>query len=264
MAHVFRPEPWHSTVATLRTRRHLMGLQRLTYRYVGRPRRGGARGGRPIEPPWAKRADHPYFGAVSIYERILWLPDRADVEVRLDGRSMRIRPETPRPARRPETIRDRVAGVVRAASPRRLRAWRAANPHASATRSCGLHAEDDRRRPLPQRLGASWTGSTTRTTTGSGCSRRARARPDVNAWFVLRRHTATAPPPAGRGTASSRTARAWRSLMLNARWLLSSHADAPISTRPRSPRGRRSPTGSSGFLSARRDQGRPVAVAQPA
>ena len=142
MAHAFRPEPWHSNVVTRTRRDPLMGLERLTSRYV-RPatRRGGARGGPADRAAVGERADHPYFGAVSIHERILWLPDRADVEVRVGGRSMRIRPEAPARARRPETIRAPRSRAPRARSRRDgSRRGGSRTPHALGDALVRLHA----------------------------------------------------------------------------------------------------------------------------
>jgi glycosyltransferase involved in cell wall biosynthesis len=234
MAHAFRPEPWHSNVVTRTRRDPLMGLQRLTYRYVGpAPDEEVLEAGTPIEPPWTKRADHPYFGAVSIHERILWLPDRADVEVRLDGRSVRIRSEAARRARRPQTVRDRVAGLVRAVSLRRMRAWRAANPNALGDTLVRLHA----RTIGAVRYRDAWVVMDRIHDADDNGERLFEylrdARQDVNAWFVLEAGT----PDwrrlrrAGVTRLVAHGSRAWRSLMLNAQWLLSSHSDAPI-TRP--------------------------------
>ena len=234
MAHAFRPEAWHSTVVTRTRRDALMGLQRLTYRYVGPPPDEEVLDtGRPIEPPWAKRADHPYFGAVSIHERILWLPDRRDVEVRLDGRSIRIRSDEPRRAGGAASVRGRLASAVRAVSPRRLRAWRGANPHAVGDALVRLHART---------LGAvryrdAWAVMDRihdADDNGERLFEHLRdQRPDINAWFVLEPGTPDwrRLRKAGVKRLIAHGSGEWRSLMLNARWLLSSHSDAPI-TRP--------------------------------
>ena len=210
MAHAFRPEPWHSNVVT-RTRRGPADgppAADVPVRRAAPPtrrcsRRAGRSSRRGRSEPTTRTS-----GRVSIHERILWLPDRADVEVRLGGRSMRIRPEAPVRARRPETIRAQGRGHrPRAVSPRRLRAWRVANPHAARRRARAAAREDGRRRPLPRCVGRH--GSDPRCRRQRRAAVRVPARRAAGRQRVVRprgRHAGLAPPPAGRGhAASSRT-----------------------------------------------------------
>ena len=185
----------------------LMGLQRLTYRYVGpAPDEEVLEAGRPIEPPGRSEPITRTSGRESIHERILWLPDRADVEVRLDGRAVRIRPEAPRRGRRPHTVRaSRVAGI-------RLAAWR---PPAAAVAGRDPDALGDTLVRLHARtIGAvryrdAWVVMDRIHDADDNGERLFEylrdVRPDVNAWFVLEAGSArTGGARASRGHAPRR------------------------------------------------------------
>jgi glycosyltransferase involved in cell wall biosynthesis len=232
MAHGYRDEAWHSPVEHTRSDRR-MGLQRLAYRYVGAPPQEVVeRGGAPIDPPWAKRVALRYLGETRLWERILWLPDDPRIAVRLDGDPAPIaRRAEPRGGRGTcgSVVRDAIGaiaarGAARPAGGRRqavddLVTWFHARTIGRLRYRDAwvlidrIHDADDNAERLFEYLRAH--------------------RRDVNARFVLEAGT----PDWARLARTERRrlvpygSREWRSLMLNARWLLSSHSDRPI-TRP--------------------------------
>ena len=130
--------------------------------------------GRPIGPPLAKTMPTTATSAgLLMHERILWLPDAPTSRSGWTAGRCAIRPEAPRTRAAPgRRVRGQGRGHRRAPSRRDgCRAWRAANPRRARRRArCALHAQ---RRSAPSASamrGCSWTGSTTRTTTASGCS----------------------------------------------------------------------------------------------
>ncbi len=250
-----------------------MGLQRVTYRYTGAAPVEEVLevGGRPIEPPWAKRADAPRTsGARLLHERILWLPlDRADVEVRLGGRSMRIRPEAPVRARRPETDPRQDRGHRRARSslrrPAGMAGSRTRTPSADAlvrlhARMVGAVRYRDAWVVMDRIHDADDNGERLFEYLRDGAARRQRVvRPRG-------RHAGLAPPPAGRGhpprrarvphVAVADAQRPLAAVLPLGRCRSSDPADVLRLAPNRAWKLRLPP--------ARRDQGRPVAVAQPA
>jgi hypothetical protein len=240
MTHAYRDEAWH-TARPLRTRvDRPMGLQRIAYRYTGEaPAEDILVAGAPIQPPWSKRVTHRYFGRALLEERILWLPLDRSLELRLDGRKVRVARTPPvAPAADADaeeegrdTLLDRLRGVL---SGRSLREWRAQHPHAVGDARVRLlagtigllrfrhawvlmdriHDADDSGERLFEHL-------------------RSR-RPDINAWFVLERDTPdwTRMEAAGHRRLVAYGTDTWRSLLLNADWILSSHSDRPIVNPP--------------------------------
>ena len=243
LAHAGRDVPWHASRALVTGRDPAMGLRRVQYRFVGAlPTEALTAGGRPTQPAFTKTMAHRFFHRDFLWERILWLPDREDLRLELDGSPVPIveiaeplptigRPRVPRSrarrllrlARKPrKTLRK----IRRRA--RRLRDRLAARPIQVAARALPfrrrfrdawvlmdrIHDADDNGERLFEHLRA--------------------ARPDVNAWFVIERGSpdwdrlrAT-----HRGRVVAHGSWTWRLLMLNAVWLLSSHIDVPIANPP--------------------------------
>ena len=90
LAHAGRDTDWHSPAVVRSRDDRAMRLRRFNYRYVGRPPRETFRaGGETIKPAFQKTMAHRYFDRDFLWERILWLPDVADLEIsprrRADG-----------------------------------------------------------------------------------------------------------------------------------------------------------------------------------
>lgn len=260
LARTGRGIDWHSPAVVRSRRDRAMGLRRFHYRYVGRPPKETIRaGGEEIEPAFAKTMAHRYLERDFLWERILWLPDAADVEIALDDVPMAQSRSWAGPS--PDAgRRQRPALETRWRTIRRLGAWdlggwvvgRAqrlirpivALPVRFAARSWPyrarfrdawvlmdrIHDADDNGERLFEYL---------RTT-----------RPDVNAWFVLERGT----PDWGRLTARGERrlvahgSWAWKMLMLNCSWHLASHVDSAIARPPQMLRIQPNPAWRLGFL----------------
>lgn len=226
-------EPWHAGRATETRVDRRMGLRRVAYRYTGpRPDEEILRAGVPFEAPWSKHVSWRYFDEPMLSERVLWLPLGDDIELRVQGAAMPIRPApvpraNERYHRRPKGRR---AKVRRYLTGEALRAWPKEHPTAVAdavlrVRSAVLglrryrgawvlmdrvHDADDNAERLFEHL--------------------RHERRDINAWFVLEEGT---PDWARmRLTHGSRVvaygSETWRALLRNAEWLISSHSDQPI------------------------------------
>ena len=219
LAHACRGADWHSQVT--RTKKDAqMGLQRVSYRYVGRaPDEAYFVHGVPVAPVYRKTMAHVYYGHVFMHERIAWLPI-ADLQVRINGRPRSIAEGSPlgrrdvRPLPRRlvlDAVLRRVGKVVTqlATSPWRLLArlppFRATFRDAWVLMDRIYNADDNAER-LFEYLRVD--------------------RPDINAWFVIEHGT----PEWDRLRAAhgarviAHGSRRWILLMLNCSWLLSSHA----------------------------------------
>ncbi len=230
--HAYR-EPWHTERPERTHVDRLMRLQRIDYRYTGTAPAEELRvAGRPISPAWSKRVVHRYFGRPLIEERILWVPNDPSLELRLDGRPAKIVRRKPHAAPAiDEEGRDGLLDRLRPYISRRaLREFRTRHRHivgdawvrflAGTTGLLRyrhawvlmdrLHDADDNGERLFEYL--------------------ARERPDINAWFVLERGTPDwqRMQAAGVRRLVAHGTREWRSLLLNADWVLSSHSDKPI------------------------------------
>jgi hypothetical protein len=195
--------------------------------------------GEAMQPAFQKTMAHRYFERDFLWERILWLPDVDDLEIALDGEPMAVARSWPgveaatSPRRRPDLperirlLRDGGPGYVRAGIARRAgRVLRDAvalpQRFAARRRLFGarfrdawvlmdrIHDADDNGERLFEHLRAT--------------------RPDINAWFVLERGTPDWERLTARGESRlvAHGSWAWKMLMLNCAWLLSSHIDQAI------------------------------------
>jgi GT2 family glycosyltransferase len=229
LLHSWQPEPWCQEFALLDRYDEEQDLVQVVYRFTRRlPVEEVLSDGEPIVPPHAKVRDHEVLGRAVIHERILWLPAGAPLRLRLDGRDVALELEQPRrtsyvanpPAvrrrlghdgpREKPTVADpsppRPGLVERLACSARARA-RYADAWLLMDR---LHDADDNGQRLFEYLRAE--------------------RPEIDAWFTVKKGT-----PAwralrkrfGRRVVAHGSLR-WKVLALNARHLLSSHADLPV------------------------------------
>ena len=242
LAHAGRPQAWHNPFVVRTRSDWVMGMQRLNYRFVGDPpQERFTDDGRVIEPAFAKTMAHRWYGRALLYERIVWLPAGGGVQVSIDGTTPLIVERWPL----------NPAGKGRRNV--RLRLW-------LIRRNPGAHLVHAIIHRLPVRLGGrllrrgasaltQWAARTpwVRRRFGGAWVLMDRVhdagdngerlfeylrseRPDVNAWFVIERDTpdwerlrrAWGDRLVGHGSL------AWKLLMLNGAWLLSSHADMAI------------------------------------
>jgi CDP-Glycerol:Poly(glycerophosphate) glycerophosphotransferase/Glycosyl transferase family 2 len=240
LAHGYRDEAWHMAAVVRGKLDRDMRLQRFGYRFTGtQPEERFVVDGVEVAPAYGKTRAHHYYGRVLIDERILWLPAGERVEAFLDGEEVPVKwrwkgTRRRRHPRRRRPLRARIAKYRRTAKRfiKALRRGRLARYGARRTR------------PLQRRLARSRLFSAyrdawvlmDRVNDADDNAERLfehlrEHRPDINAWFVLAprsadwdRLRAAATTDGGRRLVAWGSFR-WRMLMLNARWLLSSHAD---------------------------------------
>ncbi|MEI7745159.1 MAG: CDP-glycerol glycerophosphotransferase family protein [Chloroflexota bacterium] len=235
LVHGFRDEPWCASVASVTAVDRAMRLRRVVYRHTGPiPEEEVRIDGRPQRPAFEKTASLRCFGEPRMAERILWLPEGGRLEVRAAGRELRIETALesrgltpPDGALPPFRTPGRVGRLRRAVGPRRrlrqVAAWaRRLTWRAGARlvygRSFGdawvlqdrLQDADDNGERLFEHLRAN--------------------HPEINTWFVLEAGTPDwrRLAAAGERRLVAYGSRRWKALMLNASWLLSSHADLPV------------------------------------
>lgn len=237
-AHAARDAAWHTPFVVRTKLDPEMGLQRLSYRYVGSmPAETFLIDGSPIQPAFAKTRARRYFWRSLISERILWLPRSDALRVELDGQAVAIADKWQRgqPARRAKrrwrdrlwvyrqapvpivirAIRRRIRRLVGRAAVPVVRAVASLPPYARTFRDAWVlmdrvnNADDNAERLFEYLRGS---------------------RPDVNAWFVVAKDS-----PDWHRLAATGERRLvawgswrWRILLLHCRWLVSSHADVAI------------------------------------
>ena len=236
LAHGYRPGDWHGTRAARTRVDRVMGLQRIAYRYVGTaPRERFVVDGAEVTPAFGKVMAHRWFGRTVMLERIAWLPV-GEPRIELDGTAVRVVDGWPvsryrgRPASRlafipyyarrvgPDLARSVVRRVSRwtfLALGLPIRALSRLPPYASRYRDAWilldrLHNADDNGERLFEYLRAE--------------------RPDINAWFTIEKGCPDWRRLRAGGERRLVAAGSWNwyMLMLNARWILSSHADIVV------------------------------------
>ena len=101
LAHAFREDDWHSPVVARTKVDPQMGLQRLSYRYVGTPPSAGFEiDGVAVAVAYGKAMSHDYFGRTLLLERIAWVPTGRVARVLLDGAPIPIVDGWPEPRKR--------------------------------------------------------------------------------------------------------------------------------------------------------------------
>ena len=237
LAHGYRDERWHMPFIVRGKVDADMRLQRLGYRFVGRAARerfvvDGVR----VQPAFAKTRVHRYYGRVLMEERIVWLPAGARIQVFLDGEEVPVRQHWKKSRRRRHRPgrrrwRTRLARLRRLVRRFVVTLRRGHGRRYLSRKTRSLQRRLARTTYFRSRYGDAWVlmdRVNDADDNGERLFEYLRAnRPDVNAWFVVARGS----PDWGRlRAADGRRLVAWgsfqwRMLMLNARWLLSSHAD---------------------------------------
>ncbi|HEX2893434.1 MAG TPA: glycosyltransferase, partial [Marmoricola sp.] len=229
LLHSWQPEPWCQEFALLTRFDEDQDLVQVVYRYTRRaPEEQILSDGVPVVPAHAKIRDHQVLGRTVMYERILWLPAAGALRIRLDGRDVALELDQPRRTSyvaNPPAIRRRLGHVgprekrtVAEEAPKRPTLVERLATSDRARKRYGeawllmdrLHDADDNGQRLFEYLRAE--------------------RPEIDAWFTVKKGT-----PAwrqlrkrfGRRVVAHGSLR-WTVLALNARHLLSSHADLPV------------------------------------
>jgi glycosyltransferase involved in cell wall biosynthesis len=242
LAHAYRNERWHTGFAVRTKVDSGMGLQRLAYRYVGRPpREEFLFDGKPVAPAFGKRRTHRYVWRSLVEERVVWLPAGNGLEVKLDGETVPITRRwhpghATRPPRRTwgarlwlyrrlppaalfDMARRRVGRVARRVTAPIVRAIAGLPPFRGSFRDAWvvmdrIYNADDNGERLFEHLRST--------------------RPEINAWFVLHPDTSDwrRLRRAGERRLVAYGSFRWKMLMLRSRWLVSSHADRAVAEPP--------------------------------
>jgi glycosyltransferase involved in cell wall biosynthesis len=229
LLHSYRPESWRQEYALLTRLDVDQGLVQVVYRYTGEaPDEVVLVEGVPIRPTFAKVRDHRFVGRTMMYERILWASTDGSLSVRLDGRDLALEVEPPQT-------------VTYAIEPSMMRTSLGIS---GPRRRAGDEARPSRRRrllramagsgPVRRRFRDAWVLMDRVHDAGDNGQRLFEylrtERPDVNAWFTVERGS-TAWHQLRRTYGRRVVAHGsmtWLLLMINARHLLSSHADVPV------------------------------------
>lgn len=241
LSHGGRDSPWHAAYAVRTKADRKGGLQRVQYRFVGRPPDEAFEvDGHGVKPAFTKTMAHRYYGADLLFERILWLPFADGLQVQVDGEAIPILGRWPR-----------------LPSPRRWGTWRRRAWHSRHQPVARLLASTQRRLRLARRravgpalrlAAGTWPWRTRfrdawlimdrvhdADDNGERLFEHVRsARPDINAWFTVERGTPDWQRLIARGERRliAHGSFTWKMAMLNCAWLLSSHADVPIHRPP--------------------------------
>jgi glycosyltransferase involved in cell wall biosynthesis len=237
LAHGGRDTAWHGSYAVRTKTDRVDGLQRLEYRFVGPgPEEAFELDAVPVRPAYAKTRAHRYYGADLLFERVLWLPAGAGLQLRLDGVETPLRSSWPPPASRrkrrswPQRLwaaRRRPIGRLLAVSRRASGALRRRVAGTALQFAAGLP-------PWRRRFAGAWLLMDRIHDADDNGERLfehlRRERPDINAWFALDRASPDWDRLAAAGDHHllAHGSFTWRMAMLNCAWLLSSHADLPI------------------------------------
>lgn len=222
LAHGFSAASWHAPSALHTKTDRGSRLMRITYRYAGdRPMEAISTAGELVEPVHAKTMAHRYLGMTLVHERILWVPLSQSLELRLDGRAI------PIVAEGRERGRERVAPVPAKRKVKRVRRYR----KRLERRVVHLLA---RWWPYSKRFRDAWAVMD-RVNDADDNGQRLfehlrENRPDINAWFVVRGGSDAwrRMRAAGVRRLVAHGSLRWKLLMINAAWLISSHARRSI------------------------------------
>jgi len=213
-------------------------LVELRYHYTGTmPREVTRFRGKSIEPVAAKTRDFTYLRRALVHERILWLPADGTVEVLLDGIPVPVTFAWPKPRQfsvRPAQVQAQRGAKqeqkpkVRLPVPRKRRA----KPSAMD----GFTSSMARSAPIRRMFAHAWVLMDRDVNANDNAEHLFRylrkRRRDINAWFVVEKNS----PDWNRLRAEGYKrlipygSTLWKALCLNARYIVSSHADAYVYT----------------------------------
>jgi glycosyltransferase involved in cell wall biosynthesis/CDP-glycerol glycerophosphotransferase (TagB/SpsB family) len=221
--HAYRDPNWRPDGLTLTRFDVAMGLQRLEYRYRGTlPAESFVVDGRPVEPAFSKTRDLVYLNRTLLLERIVWVPAGRELAVSLDDQPVAVMRAIP------TTVESR--GPVKRRSKGRLAGLRRRVDVGRERLS--LTGERTLARTIYRmRFRDAWVLMDRPYEAGDNAERLfehlRRRRGDITAWLVLEQGSAdwNRMEQSGERRLIAYGTFAWRMLMLNAAWLLSSRAD---------------------------------------
>jgi glycosyltransferase involved in cell wall biosynthesis len=223
LQHGYDESPWRAPTATILGIDRERDLAKLAYYYTGEaPTEVIEVSGRVIEPRFGKIRDLVLFDRIPVRQRVVWVPLDGTIHLTLDGADVPIEARE-----RPPAATALLPHVVRAEWPDQLGGTRPLKPeeadllHRAAGRRARrfrdawvfidrIHDADDSAEHLFHHVRAH--------------------HPEVNAWFVVEKDTADWKRlrRAGVKRLVAHGSEQWKLLMINARHLVSSHADVPI------------------------------------
>lgn len=209
------------------------GLARVRYHYTGSPPiERFLAGGTEVVPAAAKHRAISYHERTLLHERIAWVPARSTVRLDLDGAPQVLRTEPPQPPRYGLS-----AGILRKelsepAEPDPSVAGRKLNRRDQAILKLAGSAA------VRKRFADAWVLMDRVHDADDSAEVLFRylrkSRPQINAWFVIESGTPDWERlrEAGYKRVVAHGSTLWKLLMLNARHLISSHADVPVMAPP--------------------------------
>ena len=199
-----------------------------------------------------------------MHERILWLRYRPDLRIRLDGVWQKLVFDQPEPA--PPT--KATPTMVRRYMVEKRRATYNPMRYVPTTRPDKIYRRLALSPPVRKKYAHSWVLMDRIHNAGDSGEilfKHLRAHhPEINAWFVLAKESSDYDRLRKEGYGDRLVphgSRQWRLLMANCEHLLASHADEPV-VKPPADRGVHRAPVALHLPPARRDQGRPLALAQ--
>ena len=234
LIHGYSDEQWREDSAWIDRVDEHRGLARIRYHFVGPvPEEIVLSGGVDVRPAAAKTRSLTYHDRTLLHERILWVSTRSTIRLSIDGRPVRLLTE---PAPLPRY------GI----SPGLLRRTFADDEAIPKTGGAGQDLSHRDRAlvrlaaspPVRKRFGDAWVLMDRIHDADDSAEvlfrYLRRRRPEINAWFVIESGT----PDwerlrrAGFRRVVAHGSTLWKLLMLNARHLISSHADLPVIAPP--------------------------------
>src|SRR5699024_1663168 len=227
---------WHAVVVdSLDEDRRLVELR---YHYAGTmPHEVTRFRGKPIEPVAAKTRDFTYLRRTLIHERILWLPADGTVEILLDGTPVPVTFGWPKPRQfsiRPAQVQAQRGSQQKQKPKARLLMSRKSRAKISATDR--FVSSMARSAPIRRMFTNAWVLMDRDVNANDNAEHLFRylrkRRRDINAWFVVEKNS----PDWNRLRAEGYKrlvpygSTLWKALCLNARHIVSSHADAYVCT----------------------------------
>ncbi|WP_345148323.1 bifunctional glycosyltransferase/CDP-glycerol:glycerophosphate glycerophosphotransferase [Arthrobacter ginkgonis] len=237
LLHGYSAEPWHSEEIFLDRLDQDRQLVRLRYRFAGTPPTETLRlRGLPVEPVHAKTRAHTYFREPLLTERILWVSAAGSIEVDLNGVRMPLTFTEPAP-QKPYSVRP--SQIRQQSEPEH------AVPELSAKRIPAVElpkvSAEDRRilrfsslRPVRRLFANAWVLMDRDENANDSAEHLFRYlrkhRRDINAWFVLKKDTPDwhRLKKEGFKRLVPHGSLLWKALCLNARHIVSSHADVYV------------------------------------
>lgn len=229
LVHAYREVPWHAEAAwvdRLDSHRHLV---RIRYHYTGpAPVESIWVGGEAVQPAAGKHRALSYHDRVLMHERIVWVTSRSTVRLTVAGAPMRLDTEpaqVPRYGLSATLLRRELAAAGKPAG---------AEPRSDLTRRDRAMLRLAATLPVRRRFGGAWVLMDRLHDADDSAEilfrYLRRHRPKINAWFVIESGTPDWKRlhDAGFGRVVAYGSTLWTLLMLNARHLISSHADRPV------------------------------------